>query len=487
MSVNEDNTIYALLEFFRSEAESYPQKSRANYLKAIASLERFAEGGDDTSLSDELLDGWIGAMLRNEYALSVAVHYLNAISALYGKAVKRGIASDELDFKGFKERLNALADLDFDYDRRRANLKSFQSIMRNAESLSTMDRLCADLVLTAVLNPGLGLRKTARLTKAEAAELSAVSKAATDRHLSTKRKYIFPLGQSEKTDRQLDKFIETIVADFFSRNNISLTDNGLQDTVNDLFVTAALQCGYAPKQITELLSPDIPANPILHWRQASAEKAGKDEIREGVSTLLLNNPSHWYALRIRKGVKYEAVEEKIGKYAGRNGKPTLYYPCAEIAKRTGRKIELKERPLLPDIVFVRTHMSEITALVQAASDLVWCYTTSGRPGSPYAVISDRSMDFFQRAIGIFSKDTEIGPIGTLLPRPGEQVLIIGGDFAGHRAEVEKVVSFSSKYPRNTDISGRETNTAICRLCIHNDNGIEWRLNMDSRLLQYQTL
>lgn len=77
------------------------------------------------------------------------------------------------------------------------------------------------------------------------------------------------------------------------------------------------------------------------------------------------------------------------------------------------------------------------------------------------------MQRFQSAIGHFTADTELYPLGTLIPKPGEKVILIHTDYEGRQAEVEEIVE------------SRE-DTAIIRVKLTTDFGYEWRINIDAR-------
>lgn len=99
-------------------------------------------------------------------------------------------------------------------------------------------------------------------------------------------------------------------------------------------------------------------------------------------------------------------------------------------------------------------------------DLAWCYKDHSGAGS-YAVIPRQVMERFQMAIGQFTSDYEVGPIGSITPRPGETIKILGGIFAGNEGELLKVESLNEK-------------GVIYRLRILDDRGVEWKISVDPR-------
>ena len=80
------------------------------------------------------------------------------------------------------------------------------------------------------------------------------------------------------------------------------------------------------------------------------------------------------------------------------------------------------------------------------------------------------MDRFQRAIGIFSSDTEVKPLGELSPKPGESVIVISAGFSGQTGTVEHIIN-------------KGCPSAIFRVKLDTDNGFEFRIDIDERQLE----
>ena len=90
-------------------------------------------------------------------------------------------------------------------------------------------------------------------------------------------------------------------------------------------------------------------------------------------------------------------------------------------------------------------------------------------GETYASIPQKAMEAFQKAIGKFTPDYEVGPIGSIVLRPGDRIVAVGGSFTGKEGEI-------------IDSSLNE-NGVIYRIMLWGDqNNIEWRVN-DSRLIE----
>lgn len=138
--------------------------------------------------------------------------------------------------------------------------------------------------------------------------------------------------------------------------------------------------------------------------------------------------------------------------------------------KIGKRVVSKNKPLIPGIVFIKTGATETGALMRHAGDLAWLMRDRSRRDCPYAVIPQTSMDLFQQVIGQFTADSRLYPLGTLTLKPEDRVIIIGGDYSGTEAVVEKV-------PKDTD------GDIIYQVRFIDDTGFEWHIPKDQRLLR----
>ena len=172
-------------------------------------------------------------------------------------------------------------------------------------------------------------------------------------------------------------------------------------------------------------------------------------------------------MRLRPGIKFNRLTERLSEIDEQYFKPELFYPCNEIAKRIKKKIVYEEKPILPDIVFFKSRVTDIQPLFNKIWDLAWCYTDGGT----YASIPKKAMENFQRAIGMFTPDYEVGPVGTIPLRKGDKIVVVGGAMAGRQGEI-------------IDETWDEQNV-IYRIMLWGDyQNIEWRVN-DPRLIAKQ--
>ena len=97
------------------------------------------------------------------------------------------------------------------------------------------------------------------------------------------------------------------------------------------------------------------------------------------------------------------------------------------------------------------------------------------------------MNAFQLAIGVFTEETRVAPLGTIAPRPGQKVIILGGPLAGHTATFIKTRPSRKKGKIPTeDIETADAlplDRVLYRLTLPGLNGIEWEADLDPRLLE----
>ena len=382
------------------------------------------------------------------------------------------------------------------------------------------------------------------LSQSEANSLSLIVNSSSLEKGSSldKRRYLFPLRQSYRTPKQLQSHVNSIVNALFRRARLPQATNP-QATIDSLWAYAALRAGipasdivthlgYAPlglpvlrlsavtspESATGLSQDETPAHPapLRTQREMRAgggeessrsrslppvEASGLDkenfaplrEMRE-IGKIFLDNPPQWYAMSLRPGVRFTQICHRIDQLYSSNAQrttpdvpPELFYPSEEIARVIGKKIVTRKRPFIHGVVFFRAKLTDIGRLFSKIGDLAWCYRQSARPGAPYAHITDAQFRLFQQTIAQFTPDYEVAPTGELELNQGDRVEILGGLFAGHEATMEgKLSSFPASYlvTEGTPCpSPHVNNNTIYRLNIIGDNGIEWRINVNSRLLK----
>lgn len=450
------DTIVGLVDFFETKVAEMAESSAKNYLKAIAALRAFGDAAPLGTIGEFVL-----FMVVRGLSAKSALHYLDLISSLYGMAVAEQLAAPTDEFRRVKAEAKALFALDSVNEQ---GLGRLVDMARSAGSSRGGVHYCGAVVFS-LLNDAMPLAEVARLKKNGLGAFSDDSQAFAGKYVGPTRQFVFDFKQSKLTERQLSNQLQANVERLFGVYGIPLVGS-VDDTIRGYWAYAALRCGASGAEVLAAIGDYPVALPLLRLLPLPAEfrPRANGELTAAVGNLYLSNPLNWYAMRLRPRVQFGRVEEKIASLAG-GLRPRLFYPCEEIAKRVGKKLVTDRRPLIPGVVFFRSRVTDIQPLFRQIGDLAWCYTSAG----VYAKIAASSMLRFQTAIGQFTPDFEVAPVGTLPIGPGDKVVIIGGPMQDHDAIVNDI---------------KQTKAGVIyRLRVFGDErDIEYRLT-DSRLIK----
>ncbi len=467
-------TISGFLHFYPSRLST---ASANSYNKAVRSFISFAgrEINDSDDISETLLGDWVVDMVMSGLTVKTASYYLDCLCSIYNAAVEKGLASPSGSFRSIKSRLRSSVHKDLAGNPTAIpvtpfNIDALTSVIRTADRQTGELRLFTDIAIISLLNPALTLDGITRLKKRDIDTLTAESKAIAERHLDTRRSYIFPLAQTEKTQLQIVRRCEEKILSLLKYRGLPVSADA-QDSLRTLWAQTALRSGIRASAAVAALGGYPSGIPILAVAKSIClGKKDKEEILEKVAKTLIENPLQWHVMRLRHGIKFESLKRRFEMHRDELRTPETFYPCEEIARKIGRKVVYKDKPLIPGIVFIRTRATEINAIMRSAGDIAWCMRDTSRADRRYAIVSQRSMETFQQVIGQFTPDYQLYPLGTHLLKPEDRVVIIGGDYSGTEAIVEK----SPK-----DYSG----DIIYQIRFIDDTGFEWHIPKDQRLLK----
>ena len=439
-----ESTPEALLPAFTLQLARLGDSAAArSYAKALTSLRTFLATFQliYEPLSTRTIADWLISLSLSGHTLSTLRLYLNGISSLHRSAVAEGAAPSALpDYPALRARL---ADIEAarKCDSASTDARRHASPLRPADDTIPADEmipapLLRDLHKAAVIAGGISMEAAARLRRddlpAYPAELADIAAAYAD----PRRRYLFPLRQSAYTPRRMARRI--------ARSVENCGDAALRQApapAMEWFLTA-LRCGATPSEA--LLTSG--RNPMRHTTEAdiftlldaaapaeAPDSEAPDRLRRLVAEAVAADPLRWYALRLRRGTDIAGLRERIDRIASDRDSGALspadtFYPMRPVAHRTAHGIRHGEEALIPDVLFIRIRLSRLQPLLARIADLAWCYRHPS--GRGYARIPDCEMQAFQLAIGIFTPETDVRPLGTIPPRPGQQVVVIGGPFAG---------------------------------------------------------
>ncbi len=482
MTATQPENTLPIIRFLQSEADTKSPRTAAAYRQAIKAYGNWLNSTADPSR----IQDFIIHLALQGYSYKTSRHYLDILSSLINKynrseenGATYGFISDSTD-SAFAEISPTLWDDAFSDDAFLRLLAMTKSASHQKGSI----RIATDIILLSLLNGGLPVEKIVTLKITDTPSLHPSSKDIINRNADPRRKFIFPLDQSFRTPRQLREHVDGMIRSLLRLRNLPIYGSPDQ-TIRSYWAYTALRAGISPEEIVNTLGSapaGFPALSVIDREQqteATGNNAADDTITDRIAEILLTNPLHWYAMRLRPYISYTDLTLRLSQLQKDNelNTPPLFYPHDEIARRTGKKIEFEKKPVIRDIVFFNAHATDILPMFTRIGDLAWCYKTDGANGKTYAAIPSRAFERFQQTIGHFTPDYQVAPIGSLPPLPGEKVEIVAGPFAGREARFIDVLPADQANAPDTEINC----STLYRCSLIGDNGIEWRITLPSLL------
>ena len=450
-----------MLEYLRTQAEAMPDKSRGTYRQAVAALASYLCGrADACGFPDEShLGEWLVQLNLRGLSYRTATLYYDAVSGLYSAGVRSGELPATDSFGTVRSRLRSLGAEGWRGSVGSSDLDRVLALTKSSSHQSGDTRIGVDLLLMSLLGGCRPLVEVADMKVDILPELSAEERRVAERHRSARRRYIFGLCQSGRTPRQLSQAVAAAVVSVLSGRGIRVI-GGLQGLIESLWCLGAMRLGYSGGEAVGALGHVPSGLPVLSVCVPSESSVG---LQESVGRMFVSERARWYAMRLRRHVAIEDVERRLSELPSVHPRPELFYPYEEIARRLHRRLVFEQKPVIRDVAFFRSRQSDIAGLFTILGDLAWCYR---HPGGTYAAVDQAEFEKFQRTIGRFTPDYEVGPIGSLSLRAGERVTYVGGLLGGLPLEV----------------CGEDSGSGVYRFRFTGDNGIEWRIQADPRTL-----
>ncbi|MDE6578407.1 MAG: phage integrase SAM-like domain-containing protein, partial [Muribaculaceae bacterium] len=382
MTENLIDNLSSLIPFFQSEAASRTPKSISSYRQALASLTSFLNlSSTSPALSSSTLSAWAIYMALNGLSRKTIIYYFDIIAAMYGAAVKKGLSSPTPLFSTIKAKLK---EIDVRLWDNQISIEGFSRLLiltKSSYNLKGALSLAADLSLLSLLNGCLPLSSIAEWRNASLPTLEPESKEIALRHAAPNRKYVFPLDQSRRTPRQLDSFISILFSDLFRLRNIPVFGSP-DSTLRSYWAYAALSAGIDPSEILAITGSVVGFPLLSLFPPATLSETRRKEIINSVASIFLVNPLGWFAMRLRPHISFEELSQRFDSLSKEKilTAPSIFYPYDEIARRTGKKMKFERKPVIRDVVFFNSRITDILPMFSKIGDLAWCYTVTGRPG-----------------------------------------------------------------------------------------------------------
>ncbi len=463
------------IDWFRVKAdETVNEAVRRSQQQAIDLLQKFSGGETITfeDIDENLLNGWVAWNFYHGYSHATVTTYLGRLSALYGKAVKDGLARPSECFTGVKERLKNLSPDALEVFSIKDCFGRLRRLVLADYSKNPALQLAKDIVLFSLYNGGLAFEKLANFQKdGYQGDDEAVS-AIVRRYAKPKNKYLFPLNQSERTPRQLDRAVSALFCDALKQVGITLSDYNTETPVN-LWALVAMHCGVPSDDIASCVSHADTPSIFSFAAKQDIPQARKTEIQSRIAKILAKDPEDWYAMQFRPHVTYDRLRDRMDSLGIEFIRS--FYPMETIVRRIGGKIKQELRPVTPGLLFFRSKAAEVPELFMQIGDLAWGYRYTRDIRSPYAVIPGSAIEKYEQAIGKFVDFVDAYPQGHLKLESGDKVEIIGGQFAGYPAVFEKEI-------REIDSANEACTQITCRLKLVGMDNFSWSVNLDPRMM-----
>lgn len=442
-------------------------------LQAVGAFNRFM-GGTPIGLAEldvDLLCEWVAWMSLEGYTLSTIRLYMKYLSSLYGKVAKSGLVSDNGCFTQAAAKLGEIGEIPQGSSVLPCDPQTFSKLRRLVQADYTQSpghRLAKDVVLFALYQGGMTFGQIAAYKKGDYKGADNAVLDIVGRYSKARNKYLFPLRQSSRTPKQLERAVSALFSAALGSVQLVVPNRSDVCLAYDIWAFAAHQCGIQSRIISRRMSLCGIFRPLLGIVGEGLDCSETEaEAVHRVSYLLSQDPCHWYAMQFRPRVTYDKVRSRLE--AGSVHIMDTYYPMEEIYKRVGKKIVTSGKPLVPGLLFFRAKSSEVQRLFRGIGDLAWGYRRGATgTGSPYAEISAVELRRCQLAIGSLAPGIEVYPGGTLELRQGDRLEVIGGEFRGYGATFEKAV--------------KEGGRLIYRLHLIGSNAIEWVVDLPPHLV-----
>lgn len=467
MSEIKRNSNRHIFDFFRSRLTDLSDETAIKYRRTISELDFFTSGHQIcvSNLSRADVCDWTTELLRQDLSKSTVTRHLNILSGLIRSAAAKNILSPDDSPRKIARYLEEsvdhipplLNDRIFN-----ATLSTLRDILSKDSGHDTFE----DMLLLSLLNGAIPLEDVAKMKKTDSDGLNEASMRIIERNSMPNRAFIFDLRQSYRTPRQIRAAINEGLIPLLGK--LSLPSSSDPDCLTrSIWAACALRCGATASEALAALDASAPLA-IPSFCIPCQNVADRRGWEKSVASMLDHRLPGWYAMHIRKGIRFEELKKEISETV--RPVPELFYPVETIRKRIGKRTVIEEHPFISTIVFFKSRQENILPMFSRIGDKAWCYRVSNSPGAPYAAISSHEMRRFQAAIGVFTPDIEIHRLGELTPRPGESVIVIKAGYGNREGELEEIIN---------DGSG----SAIFRVKLSTDQGYEWRMDVDARQIQ----
>lgn len=394
-------------------------------MKSIASFNRLAPL-DCISL-EEQLRAWVAQLFRNGMSPLTIKRYVQSLHSVYESVADTSDCDSGGLFANLLREISQSTDTSEEHHTEASTVKRLAS---GTGRLNAVQQLYLDAFLFMIYTRGTCIEDVITLPRnLDTATLppQAVALSLAHRKPHCRRAFPFPAEEISNGSESMLRKIETVANSLTDREKIKVTP----DMALSLWIACALECGIRAEEIHACISRIPESYSWLRFiKPATLLPEEIHDITCYVADYINTNRAAWYAMRLRNGITPTAIRQHLRKSGVAPMVQEYFYPCQEIARRTGKKLTFDSKPYIADILFFKALRRDLRPLFSTIGHMAWCYRNTNSSESDYARIPDRSMQRFQNAIGIFSPD--------LTPKierradfsPGIPVRIVAGPRAG---------------------------------------------------------
>lgn len=455
--------------FFQSRLAGLGAESALKYKRTLSELDCFLAGHSLQlhDLDEAMVADWAAELLRRGLSRTTVVRHLNILNSLVKGASGKGmIPPDDAPrriARSLESSASALPPL-----MAQPTFNAVLSILREGMKRPVGRDTFLDIFLLSLLSGVMPLAEVAMLRKKDASRFDDAARSIIDSNMAPRRDFVFDLRQSYRTPAQIRAVVAEGLLRLFSRHVAMPAEADPDALVRSVWVACAMRCGATASEALWCAGGSAPYAVPGFCVAADDVAEHRTMWMRAVNSLLVHEMPRWFAMHMRRGVAFDELRREIAENV--HPAPELFYPCETIRKRVGKRTVVEDQPFISRTAFFRTRPESVLPMFHAIGDKAWCYRLSNSPGAPYAVISQSDMKRFQAAVGVFTPDIEVQPVGSITPKPGEPVIVVMAGYGNREGLVEEVLA---------DGCG----TAIFRVLLSTDYGYEWRVDVDARQLE----
>lgn len=431
-----------------------------------AAVNSFIEtvGKERENVSKNDIQAWVGTLLLNGIKISTAKQYLSRVRSIY-KEWSGGNLPDPFE--------NVLPALDSSFQTKGdIPVRNLGKAKRLSEKKNnTEDYQAVHIFLYLLYNPTAEFADVINLTFDTAERFSPHIEEVISamKATSVNRKYVFRLNQGQCRPKQICSRIERDLSELMANSGMQFNDGFSRSAITAMWIAAAIKLKVPFSHIRSVIK-EIPHEYKALSLFPAIEPAKKEmeEIICKVADTINGNETHWFVMKLRRGVKFQDISNLIEgrkNISNRKSAVELFYPVRTTIGKKNGKIEKKEIPYIPNMIFFKTSLNNVKKLFTHIGDMAWCLRTTKAPDSSYAIVNRSTMALFQKYIGQFTPDIKIEfTHNNSLLHKGRKVKVTGGIMKGFEGEI-------------IDIDNK-TNQRIFILRITNAQSITWTAEVD---------